>query len=118
MYTALISPRYADRIETAAREAGGFVARGLMARHPAQPDTANWFYALLPDQAPEDPEVVPYPADAVIHALEAERERYRAMARQHPDTLWQEAIRALDDLLGRLHQQAPECPRHPMAQTA
>lgn len=105
MYTALISPQYADCIETKARRKGGFVARGLLTRHPARPDSPHCLYALLPGQAPEDPHVLPCPADAVITALEAERQRYRVMARKHPDTLWQDAIQALDEMLERVHHQ-------------
>ncbi len=119
MYTALICPCYADGIEQEAKRHGGFVARGLMAHHPAQPDaTSNWVFALLPGEPPEAGEVIPLAADDVIRSLEAERERYQVMARQHPDTLWQEAIRALDEMLDRLYRNQTHAYQPPVAQTA
>lgn len=106
MFTALVSPQYAERHSQAVTVAGGFVAHGLVPPHRGRGERSGWFYALLPG-SPEsaDPDhIEPFPAERMEHILRAERDRYREMAQADGDAVWEDAASALDDMIGCLHR--------------
>ncbi|BAU58233.1 hypothetical protein LRD18_05650 [Halorhodospira halochloris] len=105
MFTALVSPEYAERHNQEKIFAeGGFIAHGIV---PANRDTdayTGWFYALLPG-SPEEAnreQVRPLPAEDVASILRAERDRYNEMALSDGDSVWADAARRIDDMLYRL----------------
>ncbi|MFP4147653.1 MAG: hypothetical protein ACLFSI_08075 [Halorhodospira sp.] len=106
MFTALVSPQYAERNGQATTVAGGFIAHGLVPPHRDQGEHSGWFYALLPGSpASTDPEhVQPFPATRLEAILEAERERYRQMARVDGDSVWADAASAISDMISCLHR--------------
>ncbi len=106
MFTALVSPQYAERHRQATTVAGGFIAHGLVPPHGGSGEPSGWFYALLPGTSESaDPEhVQPFSAERMEQILRAERDRYLAMAHKDGDTVWGEAAHAIDDMIGCLHR--------------
>ncbi|GEM_PF-1967647 len=106
MFTALVSPDYADRYGQATAVAGGFIAHGLVPPHRDRGEQAGWFYALLPGEPDSaDPEhVQPFPAERLEAILEAERDRYLEMAQVDGDSVWADAAGAIGDMINCLHR--------------
>ncbi|ABM60970.1 hypothetical protein [Halorhodospira halophila] len=106
MFTALVSPQYAERNGQATTVAGGFIAHGLVPPHRDHGEQTGWFYALLPGRPDSvDPEHVrPFPADQLEAVLLAERDRYLEMAQSDGDAVWADAAAAIGDMIGCLHR--------------
>ncbi len=106
MFTALVSPQYAERNGQATTVAGGFIAHGLVPPHRDNGEQIGWFYALLPGR-PEsaDPDHVrPFPAERLEAVLVSERDRYLEMAHADGDSVWADAAAAIGDMIGCLHR--------------
>ena len=118
MYTALVSPDYAERFGQAVTVAGGFIAHGLISPHTGESPHQGWFYALLPGrpEAADPAEVAPFPHTGMEEILSGERNRYLEMARRHNDPVWRDAASAVADMLhclrrSDLNRPADERPR-------
>ncbi len=107
MFTALVSPQYAERYGQATTVAGGFIAHGLVPPHRGSDDGHNgWFYALLPGRpdAASPEHVRSFPAGQLELVLRGERDRYLQMARTDGDAVWADAAAAIDDMISCLHR--------------
>lgn len=119
MYTALVSPEYAERNAQAITVAGGFIARGLAAPHAGDATGPVRYCALLPGHPPtEDPgrEVVPFPEDQMEALLVAERDRYLRMHHSDGDAVWEHAASVLEDMLRCLRRNRATASRLPAAE--
>ncbi|MBK1734601.1 hypothetical protein CKO15_04735 [Halorhodospira abdelmalekii] len=104
MFTALVSPEYAERYGQNTAVAGGFIAHGLVPSHRSNEPYTGWFYALLPG-SPEEADtahVRPFPANRMEAILRAERDRYLAMAHADDDSVWADAAASIDDMIACL----------------
>lgn len=101
MFTALVSPQYAERHGQAVTVAGGFIAHGLVPPHRGNGEPTGWFYALLPGtpESADSEHVEPFPAERMAAILRAERDRYRDMERSDGDSVWADAAAAIDDMI-------------------
>lgn len=105
MFTALVSPAYAEQLNRDQAVAqGGFVAHGLVPAKRNTKEYTGWFYALLPGSPEEaNPEHVrPLPAEKVAAILRDERDRYHEMTESDGDTVWADAAQSIEDMLHRL----------------
>lgn len=116
MFTALVTPEYAERHSQAVAVAGGFIAHGLVPPQRDGRDGALRFHALLPGApgSEAEAEVTPIPADEMRGILETERDRYLDMAGRDRDQVWRNAADAIDDMLRclRRHQRAEQTRIH------
>lgn len=106
MFTALVSPEYAEQHGHKAAVEGGFIAHGLVPQQRNKQDYTDWFYALLPGAADEadDRHIRPVAAEQVERVLRTERDRYREMAQSDGDTVWADAAASIDDMLVSLNR--------------
>lgn len=105
MFTALVSPEYAEkRSQDKIVAAGGFIAHGMVPAKRNSEGYTGWFYALLPESEEEaNPEHVrSLPSAQVENKLRAERDRYHEMAQSDGDSVWADAAQSIDDMLRRL----------------
>ncbi len=101
MYTALVSPDYAERFGQAVTVAGGFIAHGLISPYREETPGNGWFFALLPGQpeSADQASVQPLPASQVERILQEEKQRYLELSRDENDPVWDDAASVVTDML-------------------